>query len=144
MLPMSCQVKNLVLVVLWREVEGEKLRRLVIHNVCTDKATQSCDTYYNADVMDFHMTVVGENGTGLLSRERFNNIIFVGDHGPHFSGAETVYNESCMFEKYQVCTYLTSLYPSVAHCFGLILFCFFTVGSCAVPVPLFLPCLWTG
>ena len=91
-----------MLVVLWRENAGEKLRRLVIHNVCTHKATQGCDTYYTADVFDFHMKTRAQGGTGLLSKDRFSGVIFVGDHGPHFSGAETIYNESCMYSKYKV------------------------------------------
>ena len=47
------QVKNLQLVLLWREEEGGVIKELKISNICTDRETQSCNSHYVADVFEY-------------------------------------------------------------------------------------------
>ena len=48
------QLKNLQLVIRWREKVGEPLRTMKVSNLCSDKNTPACDAYFVADVLDFH------------------------------------------------------------------------------------------
>jgi hypothetical protein len=48
------QLKNLQLVIRWREKVGEPLRTMKVSNLCSDKNTGACDAYFVADVLDFH------------------------------------------------------------------------------------------
>ena len=95
-------MKNLQLVLLWREREGEPLRRLSVANVCTDRDSYSCDAYYVANVFQFHCGKRDAHHSGLLSSQKFSRIYICGDHGPHFYSANTVYNESTWEEKFQL------------------------------------------
>jgi hypothetical protein len=94
------QLKNLQLVILWREKDGEPLRSKKVSNLCSDDATQSCDAYYLADVMDFHCRPEDEHHTGYLASDKFDKIYLVGDHGPHFSSVQTFFNESTFQKTY--------------------------------------------
>jgi hypothetical protein len=90
------KIKNLVLVKITRAEDGSLLV-VKLHGFCSDKQV-GCDAYYVADVMDFHMKSVAEGGSGQF--DDVDEIFQSGDHGPHFACNETVYNESCFFNKY--------------------------------------------
>jgi hypothetical protein len=94
---------NLVLVLLWRERELQELNILKIHNVCTDRIHGGADSYFVAAVFKHHLE------SALF--ERFHTIFISGDHGPHFTSAQTIYNESTFYPKYGkkiVCLFLCS------------------------------------
>jgi hypothetical protein len=91
-------VKCLHWVLTWRDEEDGTLRRLKLRHYCSDVGTQSCDSYFQADVTDFHLAVDKSSCPGLM--ERFHTLIFVGDHGPHFSCHETMHNESTILRRY--------------------------------------------
>ena len=88
------KVKNLVLVKITRSEDGDLIVDK-IHNFCTDKAS-GCDAYYVADVFDHHFKAADEGGSGLF--DEIETIYLAGDHGPHFSCIQTVYNESCFWK----------------------------------------------
>ena len=90
------QACNLVLVVIYRQTLNGALQRRKLHNICMDPDTRSTDVYYVQDVFDRHL-----NREGLWLR-RFDTLYIVGDHGPHFVGKETFYNESRFLNKYGV------------------------------------------
>jgi hypothetical protein len=83
------KVCNLVLVVLWRDVEDGVLSMIKISNICTDKDSQMTDAAFVADVMNNHFTK-GRNSFF----DRFTHVYLVGDHGSHFSCKQTFYEES--------------------------------------------------
>ena len=90
------KINNFVLVVLYREVENGDLLVLNLSNIIEYAKDGSCDAYFVADVFTFHMK---QGGSGLF--DRFHTIIISGDHGPHFSSAETIYHESTFYAKYK-------------------------------------------
>jgi hypothetical protein len=90
------KVNNLVLVVMWRDEVGGPLHVQKLSNLCSDAESRSCDAYYVADVMAFHL----QRETGFLSR--FHKIYQSGDHGPHFISRSTALNESRFHELYGV------------------------------------------
>ena len=90
------KVKNLVLTKLTRAEDGSLLV-VKLHNFCTDKQS-GCDAFYTHDVMDFHLKSEENGGSGQF--ETINEIFMSGDHGPHFSCNETVYDQSCFFERH--------------------------------------------
>ena len=92
--------KNLQLVLLWREEEGGVIKELKISNICTDRETQSCNSHYVADVFEYLLHHPDEHHWGFL--RKFHKIFICGDHGPHFSSKETMYNESTFQEKYGI------------------------------------------
>ena len=92
---MGSKVCNLVLVKRQRLEPGGEMRSLNIHNFGD---AESCDSYWTADVFDFHLDKGDAHHSGMF--DDVQNITIVGDHGPHFSANETVYNESCFFQKY--------------------------------------------
>jgi hypothetical protein len=94
------KVANLQLVVLSRKEIGAPLTAQKISNFCSDKDTASCDAFFVADVMAFHLEPKGEHSSGLLSG--FHKIYQCGDHGPHFVSRHTVLNESRFHELYGV------------------------------------------
>lgn len=89
---------NLVLVVIWRSHLNGNLHRKRLHNVCTDPDSQSTGVYYVHDVFDYHLNPVHQ----VAFLRRFKTLYIVGDHGPHFIGKETFYNESRFLAKYGV------------------------------------------
>jgi hypothetical protein len=91
-------VKCLHWVLTWRDKDTGELRRLKLRHYCSDKDTLSCDSYFQADVTDFHLAMDNSSCPGLM--EQFHTLIFVGDHGPHFSSHETVHNESTILRRY--------------------------------------------
>ena len=93
------KINNFVLVVLYRETEGGELLTFNLSNIIEFDKKGSCDAYFVADVFTFHLKSIANGGSGLF--ERFDTIIISGDHGPHFSSAETVYNESTFFPLYK-------------------------------------------
>jgi hypothetical protein len=109
---------NLVLCVLWREKDKGPLHVLNIHNFCTDKDTQSADAYFVADVMDFHLQTKSDTHPGTF--DAFTKIYLTGDHGPHFSSAQTANNESTFYEKYgkKVESHFLCSYHAVNRCNG--------------------------
>lgn len=87
---------NLQLVVLFRCPETQQLLQVKVSNFAHK---ETLDAHFVADVMDLHMKGKGNGGSGLF--DKFHKVVIVGDHGTHFSDVQTVYNESCMFEKYR-------------------------------------------
>jgi hypothetical protein len=53
------KVNNLVLVVMWRDKVGDPLNVKKLSNLCSDAESRSCDAYYVADVMAFHLEPQG-------------------------------------------------------------------------------------
>lgn len=92
------KINNFVLVVLYREVEGGPLLPHNISNIIEFANDGSCDSYFVADAFIFHLKKKEQGGSGLF--EPFQTIIISGDHGPHFSSAETVYHESTFYERF--------------------------------------------
>ena len=99
------KVCNLVLVLRQRLKEGEELVTTNIHNFGDE---ESCDKYWTADIFDFHFARGDAHHSGLL--DGITKVTIVGDHGPHFSANETIFNESTFFTKYskQQCFVLLS------------------------------------
>ena len=101
------KMNNLVLVVRWREHEDEPLRTRKINNFCHDAETNSCDVYFVHDVFDFHLKPASSTSSGLF--EKFSKIYISGDHGPHFAGKSTLFNESRMKKRYGKEIHIVSL-----------------------------------
>lgn len=112
------KVVNLVLCLLWREQEQGPLFVLNIYNFCTDKQSQSADAYHVADVMDFQLQKKSATNPGTF--DAFSEIFFAGDHGPHLSSVQTMYNESCFYEKYnkEVESHFLCSYHAFNRCDG--------------------------
>jgi hypothetical protein len=91
-------VKCLHWVLMWRDKVGEPLKRLKLRHYCSDTKSMSTDSYFQADVMDFHLNEDDPHCPMLF--KDFTDIIFVGDHGPHFASHETMHNESTVLRKY--------------------------------------------
>jgi hypothetical protein len=91
-------VKCLHWVLAWRDVAGEPLKRLKLRHYCSDKKSMNTDSYFQADVMDFHLDE--DNSHCPLLFRKFGTIIFVGDHGPHFASHDTMHNESTAERRY--------------------------------------------
>ena len=91
-------VKCLHWVLMWRETVGGPIFRLKLRHYCSDKRSMSTDSYYQADVTDFHLNE--ENPLCPRLFEDFHTIYFVGDHGPHFSSHDTMHNESTLFRRF--------------------------------------------
>ena len=89
------KVCNLCLVLRTPVGPGEPPSTINIHNFANN---ESCDAYWTADVFDFHLAPGDDHHSGLL--DSVHTLFIVGDHGPHFSANETVYNESCFFRRY--------------------------------------------
>jgi hypothetical protein len=101
------QLKNLVLVMLWRKQPDQKiLLQRNFHHFCTDAETRKTDSYYVADVFDYHLREEGPR-----TFRKFHKIYLCGDHGGHFSSQETIFNESTFKTKYNIeveCLFLCS------------------------------------
>ena len=92
------KVKNLVLVVLWRDKPDGQLHVRKIHNICTDAETCATDAGYVKHVFKFHLDK--QMSSGEFSR--FHKMTIAGDHGSHFSAIETIFHESTFKEKYNM------------------------------------------
>lgn len=102
-------VKCLIWVVQWRDNVGEPLKLLKLRHYCSDGDSMSTDSYYTADVMDFHFSKGDKHHPGLF--DKFNRVYFVGDHGVHFACVATMYNEAKSYRVHHkeiVLMYLTS------------------------------------
>ena len=109
------KVNNLLLVVLWRKTPGGILNVFKLNHFCSDKEERAHDSYYVADVFDWYFRCAGVTSDFFRSRG-ITRIFLSGDHGSHFSSRATVFNESCMFQKYGVqihCFFLCSY-----HCYN--------------------------
>ena len=91
-------VKCLHWVMMWRDAVGEPIKRLKLRHYCSDKKTMSTDSYYQADVTDFHFNEDNAHCPKIF--EPYHTIIFVGDHGPHFASHETMHNESTLLRRF--------------------------------------------
>jgi hypothetical protein len=91
-------VKCLHWVLMWRDAPGEPLRRLKLRHYCSDTKSLSTDSYYQADVTNFHLDEDNVHCPKLF--KDFHTIIMVGDHGPHFASHETMHNESTLERRY--------------------------------------------
>jgi len=86
---------NLIFVALWREKKDGTLLVKKLHHLCSDPNQNQADQYFVADAWDYHLR---DRESGFFSK--FKKIYISGDHGPHFSGAETIVNYSRFFSKY--------------------------------------------
>jgi len=111
----GAHIKNLQLVLRWRDKEGGPLRTFKMANFCSDPATQSCDAFYYKDVMEHHLRSAEEKGSGFLSS--FKKVYIVGDHGPHFSSKSTLWAESKWFEQFG--TVVEPIYLCSYHAYNL-------------------------
>jgi hypothetical protein len=91
-------VKCLIWVLMWRDVEGGPILKLKLRHYCSDKNSMSTDSYYQADVTDFHLRELEKDCPKIM--EKCHTLIFVGDHGPHFASHETMFNESTCRRRY--------------------------------------------
>ena len=107
------QLKNLVLVMVWRDAEGNTHTQ-TFHHFCTDPGSSSTDADYVADVFDYHLHHQTEEYPGTL--DKFHTIYLCGDHGGHFSCLATMYNESTWFKKYK--KKVTSFFLASYHAFN--------------------------
>ena len=108
--------KNLVLVKVTRGENGELVAEK-LHNFSTDKRS-GCDAYFVADVFEHHLKPRSKGGSGCL--EDIKHITLSGDHGPHFSNIQTLWNESTFFSKYGKTVHLKFLcsYHAYNRCDG--------------------------
>jgi hypothetical protein len=107
-------VKCLHFVLQWRAEAGGPLKLLKLRSYCSDADTMSCDSYYTADAMDFHFRPKSNTNPGHF--DQFHKVYFVGDHGPHFASANTMFNESTSYRVYKKEVEL--LYFTSYHAFG--------------------------
>jgi hypothetical protein len=91
-------VKCLHWVVMWRDKVGEPLKRLKLRHYCSNKKNMNTDSYYQADITEFHLNE--DNPHCPMLFKDFQIIIFVGDHGPHFASHETMHNESTLSRRF--------------------------------------------
>ena len=112
------KVSNLVFVVLWRENAGEPLRIKKIHNICASEEMNSCDSFYVEAAFQFHLKSKSDGGSGFF--ERFHTMIICGDHGSHFSSAQTIWQEAMWSIMYNKKVYLIFLcsYHAFNRCDG--------------------------
>lgn len=104
------KMNNLQLVLVFKD-SNDVLRSLKVANFCGDKKTLAHDAWYVADVFQFHMGEEADEDSpanppkfsGLF--RNFHTLYLVGDHGPHFSSKQTIYNESFMQTKYRKTIY---------------------------------------
>jgi hypothetical protein len=94
----GAHVKCLIWVVIWRDVDGEPLKRLKLRHYCSNAANMNCDSYYQADVVDFHLDESNSHCPRIFSA--MHTLIFVGDHGVHFADHQTMHNESTLFRRF--------------------------------------------
>jgi hypothetical protein len=89
------------------------------NHFCADKDSQSADAYYMADVWEFFLGH-GEGHSGFLQRNNITKLYVSGDHGPHFSSARTLWNESTLFEKHGIVLHMFFLcsYHAFNRCDG--------------------------
>lgn len=102
-------VKCLHFVLQWRDEADGPLRLLKLRNYCSDTKSMSTDSYFTADAMDLHLKPGGWF-------DNFHTVYFFGDHGPHFSSAATMYNESTCYRRYDKEIHL--LFLASYHAFG--------------------------
>jgi hypothetical protein len=97
------KVANLVLVVIWLAVVDNVSSKQVfkLNHFCSAKKERSQDAYYVAAVFDFHFGKGGKH-SAFFKNQGIHTIFLSGDHGSHFSSIQTIYNESCFFEKYGI------------------------------------------
>ena len=95
------KVANLVLVVIWiAVVNGVSSKQVFkLNHFCSAKKERSQDAYFVAAVFDFHFGKGGKH-SAFFKNQKITKIFLSGDHGSHFSSIQTIYNESCFFEKY--------------------------------------------
>ena len=86
------QVKCLIFVLLFKLPHGGPLEVIKLRNYCDDKRSASTDAYFVADCVKFHLSPKSPHNPGWF--DDFKEIIWVGDHGPHFSSSQTWYDES--------------------------------------------------
>ena len=112
------KLSNLVFVILWHSQAGgvHKYEHVMKFNhFCGDKTTRKQDAYYMADVWKWFLGDKGDGST-FLERNNIHTLFVSGDHGPHFSSIQTMYNESTFYQTYGVrlhCYFLCSY-----HCYN--------------------------
>jgi hypothetical protein len=107
------KVVNLVFVVVWpKKSPGGVITQQVfkLSHICTNDTHKKQDAFYVAQVFDFHFGKKGDH-SDFFKTQGIHEIFLSGDHGSHFSSAQTVYNESTFYEKYDLqihCFFLCS------------------------------------
>ena len=91
-------VKCLHWVLMWRDTVDGPIKRLKLRHYCSDPKSMMTDSYYQADITDFHLNEQNPHCPKLLVK--FTTIYFVGDHGPHFASHDTMHNESTLSRRY--------------------------------------------
>jgi hypothetical protein len=91
-------VKCLHWVIAWRDEDDGEIKRLKLRHYCSHVPTMSTDSYFQADVVDFHFNE--DNPHCPLLFKEFHTLYFIGDHGPHFASHATLYNETTFKRKY--------------------------------------------
>jgi hypothetical protein len=92
------KIKNLVLVLLWKNVDDGELHVRKISNYCSDKESSSTDAGFVKHVFKFHLDKHASSGEFA----GFTKLIIAGDHGSHFSALETILHESTFLERYNM------------------------------------------
>ena len=92
-------VKCLHWVKMWRDEPGGELKHLKLRHYCSDPESMMTDSYFAHDVMRFHLKKESPHNPGLFDDIKL--IYFVGDHGPHFASAATMYKESEVWKIYE-------------------------------------------
>jgi hypothetical protein len=95
-------IKNLQLVIRWRDKKGGPLQTYRIPNICTNTETFSCDTYFYKDVLEHHLRARKHGGSGVFEELGCHKIYIVGDHGPHFSSEQAFWAESTWKKRFNI------------------------------------------
>lgn len=107
-------VKCLHWVMMWREEANGELLLMKVRNYCSDKDSCSTDSYFTADVAEFHLGKKGPHNPGYF--DNFHTVVFMGDHGPHFSSGQCVHHESTLKRKFN--KNIRLMFYTSYHAFG--------------------------
>ena len=77
------------------------MHTIKLNNYCSNENASMADAYYVADVFDFLLR--GDEDTlKFFQQKKFKRLFISGDHGPHFSSIQTIYNESTFMKRYGI------------------------------------------
>ena len=98
----GCKIANLVFVVIFRQtVDSDRgtTRHQVfkINHFCHHPDERSADRFYVAAVMKLQL-----QAGGFMKTHGIDRLYISGDHGPHFAAIATFFDESTMFDRFQV------------------------------------------
>jgi hypothetical protein len=115
------KVANLVFVIIFRQtVDGEdgvatRHQVFKINHFCHHPDERSADVFYVATVMEMLL-----KAGGFLQAYGITRLFISGDHGPHFAALRTFFDETTMFERFQVDVHIFYLcsYHAYNRCDG--------------------------